>query len=287
MEGKSPVLITGGAGRLGRALAAAMVQRGWPVRVFDLPEPLGSADLGHQVERVAGDLRVPGEVQRVAEGVGAVVHLAGLLPPHSEQQPDLTRQVNVEGTRRLIDALPAGTRFVFASSVSTYGVPQSLPVDIHHPQQPINVYGETKKEAEAALRSSAHRWTILRVAPIAVPAVLDLPEPWPFTPDQQVEFIALHDVVVAIANASDNDQSHGQTFNIAGGSGWQVTGKVYSDQICRVFELDPAWASFRDAPGWAGWYDTGESQALLDYQRTSLQDHLKQLAAAYQSVIAE
>ena len=175
-------LVTGGGGRLGLALVRSLVERGERVRIFDLPQALEALNLGDTIETVAGDIGRPEDVETATRGVSGVIHLAAVMPSLSEAQPELAHEVNVIGTRNLLDALPRDVHFVFASSVAVYGVPQSETalVNENHPRNPINNYGETKKVAEELVRGADCSWTILRIAPIAVPAVLDLPEPWPF-----------------------------------------------------------------------------------------------------------
>jgi UDP-arabinose 4-epimerase len=68
----------------------------------------------------------------------------------------------------LIDAMRrAGVyRLVFSSSCATYGLAQSIPIDEHHPQAPINPYGRSKLAAEQIIadEGASHglRYVILR-----------------------------------------------------------------------------------------------------------------------------
>ena len=60
------------------------------------------------------------------EGVDAVVHLAGLVQPLTEQKPELARSVNVGGTRTLLNVIREnGERipFVFTSSAAVWSMP--------------------------------------------------------------------------------------------------------------------------------------------------------------------
>src|SRR5262249_62120953 len=68
---RSPtVLVTGSAGRIGRAVVAELQARGWPVRGFDRETTPGAADC------VVGDLTDAAAVRRAVEGVATVIHLA-------------------------------------------------------------------------------------------------------------------------------------------------------------------------------------------------------------------
>jgi uronate dehydrogenase len=71
------VLITGGAGRIGRTLRAGLAAPDRPLRLLDLgeQEPPGP---GEPVEVVRADLGDRDAVRRACAGVDAVVHLGGI-----------------------------------------------------------------------------------------------------------------------------------------------------------------------------------------------------------------
>ena len=58
---------------------------------------------------------------------------------------------NVDGTVRLLDVAAGVERFVFSSSCSVYGNPESVPVDESQPIRPESVYAETKAIVERVL----------------------------------------------------------------------------------------------------------------------------------------
>src|SRR5690606_21471732 len=61
---------------------------------------------------------------------------------------------NVLGSLVLLEAMRdhGVGQLVFSSTCATYGIPQRLPLDEEHPQQPINPYGATKLAVERMLR---------------------------------------------------------------------------------------------------------------------------------------
>ncbi len=91
------VLITGGNGRLGRHLVAALQDRGDSVRVLALPEEdtRWLRQRGVAVHR--GDVRWPDTLAAPMSGVAAVLHLAGLMGAWRPFQD--YRAVNVTGTK--------------------------------------------------------------------------------------------------------------------------------------------------------------------------------------------
>jgi nucleoside-diphosphate-sugar epimerase len=282
----SIVAITGGAGNLGRQVAFLLARRGYVIRIFDLPEvdyDFASGQPGMEV--IQGDLRDQSVLSRLCSGVDWVIHLAAIMPPLSEINQDLTRTVNIEGTRALLSAMQAGSKLVMASSVATYGVAQSEVVGLDHPQQPIDFYGQTKVQNEHDVLSSGIPAVILRISGISVPALLEIPRPWFFTQGQKVEFIHLHDAAMAVANCVGNASALGKIWQIAGGSTWRTTGQGYSDAICGAFDTPLETATFMDTPNWPAWYDTTESQAGLSYQQHTFDDFIAELQKIYQEAI--
>lgn len=279
------VLITGGAGSVGRILVSRLRQDGHPVRIFDLPSMNYAGLEGVDgVELVKGDITDADRVCQAVEGIDAVIHLAAILPPASERDRTKTFAVNVDGTAHIIRALEARSPsavLVFSSSVSTYGdtTQAAPPIGIAHPQRAIDVYADSKIAAEQILRTSRVTWVILRIAGIAVPAFQEPPAVWPFMPDQRVELAHRNDVVTAIHCATTSLAARGKILNIAGGPTWQTTGRDYVERLYDLMGVPPDEAKYRQMPGWVDWYDTEASQHLLSYQNTPYETFLAQIKA--------
>src|SRR5919197_4228434 len=123
------ILVTGGAGYLGSVLVPKLLARGHTVRVLDV----GYFGVGHvrayqsPVELVREDMRRLCEDEDFASELlsecECVVHLAAISnDPSADLNPDLTHQVNLEGTCALASHAKArGIRFLFSSSCSVYG----------------------------------------------------------------------------------------------------------------------------------------------------------------------
>lgn len=286
------ILVTGGAGRLGANTAYGLRGEGHLVRVMDIE----AADFyafedEDGFEIVKGDIRDAELIEEAARGCSAVFHLAAVLPPVSETNRALTMGVNVDGTRIVVDACrKAGSiPLIISSSVSTYGDTsgEEPPIGVDHAQGALNIYPESKIEAEKLVREADVPHVILRIAGIAVPAFLDPPEPWPFMPKQRVEFVALNDLVTAMVNLVDNPDAHGKIFNLGGGKSWQVLGKEYARRYCETLEISFDSQKYYAKPGWLDWYDTEESQAILQYQNTSFDDFHKMLRAAMEEALGD
>jgi dTDP-L-rhamnose 4-epimerase len=124
------ILITGGAGFIGRNVARALLERGHHVRVLDslIEQVHGDATapvgLDRDVEVLIGDVRDEAAVAKALKGVDAVVHLAAEVGVgQSMYAVDRYVAVNDLGTAVLFQQLIERRvrRVVVASSMSIYG----------------------------------------------------------------------------------------------------------------------------------------------------------------------
>ena len=289
----SPILITGGAGSVGRQLAGMFLAEGRNVRIFDLPFMDFTGLEGQpDVEVLKGDITDKESVNEAVRDVGGILHLAALLPPTSERNRDKTFAVNVEGTRSIVEALESqGSKatLVFTSSISTYGdtSKEPSPITITQPQNAIDIYAESKIAGEKILIESCVNFVILRIASIAVPAFLEPPEPWPFTSAQRVEMVHRDDVADAIKASVDTPEAVGNVFNIAGGSTWRLTGKDYVEDFFNFMGAPVDMAIYREEPGWNDWYDTADSQKILKYQNRSYEFYSGEMRSIVEEMMAE
>lgn len=124
------VLVTGGAGFIGRSVVRELLGMGHEVRVLDaLIEQVhgtldGSSELGAHVDFRKADVRDKDAVRRALEGVDSVVHLAAEVGVgQSMYEVERYTSTNDVGTAVLFEALIQRPvrRVVTASSMSVYG----------------------------------------------------------------------------------------------------------------------------------------------------------------------
>jgi UDP-glucose 4-epimerase len=172
------ILVTGGAGFIGRHLARALVKAGAEeVRILD---DFSRSEPGQEIPFVAGtqliegDIRNPEHVRIAVEGCDTVFHLAAVATVSvAEQEPARTFDVNVAGTFNVVTAArQAGVRRVIhASSREVYGEVACLPVPEDAPLRPKNVYGQSKAAAEhvAVMNRGSAEVSIVRLANVYGP----------------------------------------------------------------------------------------------------------------------
>lgn len=145
------VLVTGGAGYVGAVLVPTLLERGYEVRVVDLGL-FGADHLPPEAELIQADVLDFDDAW--LEGVGAVIHLAGLSnDPMADFSPRLNYLYNASSAAIAAHATKAAGigRFIFASSCSVYGLNDAAEVDEDHPVSPRFPYAVSKLMAERAL----------------------------------------------------------------------------------------------------------------------------------------
>jgi dihydroflavonol-4-reductase len=112
------IVVTGATGHIGNVLTRKLLKSGEKVRaVIPAGEDIRSLE-GLELERVEGDLRDLESLIQAFDGARMVYHLAGIITILPGQD-DFLYQVNVEGTRNVVDACIENDveRLVYTSSV--------------------------------------------------------------------------------------------------------------------------------------------------------------------------
>jgi len=152
------VLVTGGAGYIGSVATAILLERGFEVTVLD------DCSTGHR-DAVSKDAKfIEGSIldsQAVATALldcEAVLHFAAKsLVGESVEKPDLYFDVNVNGTRNLLDQMSMAkiSKLVFSSTAATYGEPEIIPITEAANTKPTSPYGTTKLAVDQLITEQA------------------------------------------------------------------------------------------------------------------------------------
>jgi nucleoside-diphosphate-sugar epimerase len=173
------LLVTGGTGFIGSHLAEAGRRRGAEVVALgltDRPEERANAELlaRQGVEILPGSITDAELCARAMRGATHVFHLAVAMREGGKTD-DFFETVNLDGTRRLLDAAAAGRvqRFVYCSTIGIYGHRAPGVTTESSALRPGNIYERTKVAAEAMVREAAPEagvpFTILRPADVYGP----------------------------------------------------------------------------------------------------------------------
>ena len=154
----SDVLITGGLGFIGSALARRLVGLGAKVTLVDslIPEyggnPFNIHDIRDRVIVDLTDVRDAAAMSSLIKERQFLFNLAGQTS-HLDSMTDPVTDLNINAAAQLgiLEACRLHNRdlkIVFASTRQVYGRPQYLPVDEKHPINPIDVNGINKLAGE-------------------------------------------------------------------------------------------------------------------------------------------
>jgi UDP-glucose 4-epimerase len=163
MANCSRVLVTGGAGFIGRAMVRALLAEGHEVTVADqrtFPDP--------EVRSVVGDLLDPSVLDKaVSPGTDVIIHLAALTyVVASVRDPVSTYRVNVDVTARLLELARENEvgAFLLASTNAVVGNVGQAVISERAPLRPMTPYGATKAAAEMLLSAYANCYGITGAA---------------------------------------------------------------------------------------------------------------------------
>lgn len=258
------ILVTGAAGALGSALVAALQDR-FRLVGFDLP------DLEADCELIGCDLTSDASTReavrtlksRHGNEITAVIHLAAYFDFTGEDHP-LYDQLNVEGTRRLLESLQAFSveRFIYSGTMLVHepGEP-GHPIAESAPLNPKWVYPQSKARAEEAIRE-AHGdipYTLLHLAGVydehsAVPTLSEQirriyernPHGHAYAGSLDVGQAFLHqeDMVEAFARVVDRRAALPEENTILIGEPDTYSYRQLQDKIAELIHGDEDWRTF-------------------------------------------
>jgi UDP-glucose 4-epimerase len=155
------ILVTGGAGFIGSHMADRLLQIGFRVVVIDNESTGLRRNVPQGAEYIKGDVRRSEDIEAVFQtGIDAVFHIAGQASNiQSFDDPAADLATNTIGTLNILQACihHKVTRILYASSMTIYGHPETLPVSLAEAPRPISYYGITKYAAERYVLATAAR----------------------------------------------------------------------------------------------------------------------------------
>ena len=155
------VLVIGAAGMIGRKLVERLARDGADLTLHDV------VAFESRSNTVVSDLSAPGEAERLVAGrPGLIFHLAAVVSGEAEADFDKGYRVNLDGTRRLFEAIrkaggdeagPYRPRLVFTSSIAVFGAPFPEAIDDEFLSAPLTSYGTQKAIGELLLSDYSRR----------------------------------------------------------------------------------------------------------------------------------
>ena len=242
------ILVTGGAGFIGSNFADELINRGYKVTIIDNLSTGERKNINPEAVFIKGDVKKKKDVEKCFRNkVDVIFHIAGCASTiKSFHDPAADLFTNVLGTINIINAaikfkIP---RLLYASSMTSYGIPDSIPIKETMSTKPISYYGITKYSGERYVLATGARNDLpfkLNVTAFRMFNVYgrrqSLTNPYqgvvsifignvlrgePVTifgdGDQSRDYVHIKDVANAWIGAIDNKKSFGEVFNIGSGT---------------------------------------------------------------------
>ena len=286
------VLITGAFGNLGLMCIEEALSQGHEVRCFDLDSAQNQKHkrrFGKRCDVVLGDIRNTALHPELLDGIDAVIHNASLLPPLSENHPELAEAINVAATQALISSMESCSsppRLIFPSSVTVFG--KSLPGEsartLSDSVTASDNYTRHKLAIEKTLQASSLPWVILRVGVSVDARTLKadratLRQLLNVHPESPLEFVHPKDVALAMCNAVSSAEANQRILLIGGGTNCQISHRRFISTAFSALSLNfPDQALKSQDAYYTHWLDSSEAQRLLSFQNHSFEDYEQEMA---------
>lgn len=159
------ILVTGGAGFIGRNLVEFLLQLN-QVIIYDNLSNSSKSDTTPLMDKgakfVNGDVLDYSSLQKSSVGCDLIIHLAAKSGVEdSILNPKTTMEVNVKGTENIMRCCVENKikKLIFASSASVYA-DSEMPIDENSQTDPQSPYGKSKLEAEKIIKKYSTEFEI-------------------------------------------------------------------------------------------------------------------------------
>ena len=237
------ILVTGGAGFIGKHLVRSLLEKDYVVTIFDNFSNSTKDSIFSLVERgakiIEGDITKPLEILNAIKDHEVVIHLAAKISvSESISNPLDTFQVNVEGTKNILTACEKNNvkKLIAASSAAVYGEGDpNVKLTEESELNPISPYGQSKVKMELVIKEfeSKHNINCIMLRFFNIFGIGQSPEyagvitkfiekithdkPLEIFGDgmQTRDFVAIEDIISSIHNSIEFGKNG--TYNIASG----------------------------------------------------------------------
>ena len=236
------ILVTGGFGYLGAAMAELLKAHGREVRLLVRSVPDYMSDWAQDFDVRKGDITDEESLEGCCEGIDAVVHTAAANEILCTEDERAALLVNGYGTRNIVkQAVQSGVgKFVYFSTFHVYGPQPGQVIDEASDPIPVHSYGLTHLVGElyvlmATAKSAGLTSTSLRISNgYGAPVRREIPR-WTLVMNdlcrlaqkerkivlkssgkQSRDFVAIHDIYQALCLVLDRDDGRYELYNVGG-----------------------------------------------------------------------
>jgi len=164
---KKEVLITGGAGYIGRLLVD-LAPKEWNITILD-NLMFGNYDFNppRGINFVKEDIRNEPVLDKIIQKSDVIVHLAGVVGEASyKKNPDAALDINQRATRKIIDSIKKhNKKLVFMSTCSAYGFNPDICTE-ETKLNPVDSYSVSKIMSETDIQEQLENYVIFRLGTV-------------------------------------------------------------------------------------------------------------------------
>jgi nucleoside-diphosphate-sugar epimerase len=286
MNDRPRILLTGASGSVGCEVLKQLYQQRhkYDITVLGTRSKRSLKNLTpykRGITIVYGDITSSNDVRKVCSDIDFVIHLAAVIPPLADENPELASSVNTTGTENLIrnlEQLSPDVFFIYSSSISVYGDRIKNPqIRVGDPLIPSDrdEYAKTKIKAENVICSSTIDWSIFRLTaimgdhkisklmfhmPLSTPIEISTPE------DTARAFI------LALENRTGISK---KIFNLGGGVNCRTTYKELLTNMFVIFglgRLNFPDKTFAERNFHCGYYEDGDDlETILHFRHDTME----------------
>ena len=302
MSDKKNILLTGASGAVGREILSMLASRHheFNITVFDRKTKISEkifSKYKKKVRIIYGNIVKEAELDDTVKNSDYVFHIAAVIPPLADEFPDLAYNVNVTGTKNLIESMKKNSpdAFLFySSSISVYGdriKNQWIKTTDDLIPSARDEYAKTKILAEEIIQNSGLNWTIFRLTAIMGYKNHKISKLMFHMPlNTPMEISTPQDTARAFVNAIDHTENlNKRIFNLGGGERCRIS---FHDFLTRSFDImglgkfDFPEQAFADKNFHCGYYaDSDELDNIIKYRKDSIDDYFRNLKRYVNPVI--
>ncbi len=255
---KPSVLLTGASGSMGYEAFKLLWDKRDAYNIVLLLRPsrqnkrlfrrYAQSDTDGSLKIVWGDVLNRDNVTEACTGIDYCLHLAALISPAADRDPEMAWKVNYEGTKCLVEAIeaedPDRIRFVYIGSVAEYG-DRLPPIHVGRTGDPIipsvyDQYALSKIHAELTVMQSNITYKVsLRQTFIMIPGLFSLMDPIMFHQPIHsfMENVTAMDSGRLLVNCLEQPDDSGfwnSYYNISGGPKCRIT---FLEFLYRIYAM--------------------------------------------------